>query len=77
MKLKRLTRQGNSLAIIIDRPILEMADMDEKTLFSLTADKNKIVLERVSAQEIERRFNAASGKVEKRFGRMLKRLAEK
>jgi antitoxin component of MazEF toxin-antitoxin module len=77
MKLKHLTRQGNSLAMIIDRPILEMADMDEKTLFSLTADKDKIVLERVSEKEIEQRFSAASAKVQKRFGRMFKRLAQK
>ena len=77
MKLKHLTRQGNSLAIIIDRPILDMLDINEKTPLKLTTDKGKIILEPVSAKEIEQRFNAASEKVQKRFGRMFKRLAEK
>jgi len=77
MKLKHLTRQGNSLAIIIDRPILDMLDINEKTPLKLTTEGGKIVLEPVSAEEVERRFGAAGDKVEKRFGRMFKRLAEK
>ena len=77
MKIKHLTRQGNSLAIIIDRPILDMLDINEKTPLKLTAVGRRIVLEPVSAKEIEQRFNAASDKVEKRFGRMFKRLAQK
>jgi len=77
MKLKHLTRQGNSLAIIIDRPILDMLDINEQTPLKLTTDKGRIILEPVSEQEIERRFSGASDKVEKRFGRMFKRLAEK
>ncbi len=31
MKIKHLARQGNSLALIIDRPILDLADITEKT----------------------------------------------
>jgi antitoxin MazE len=75
MKLKHLTRQGNSLALIIDRPILELLDIDEKTQLKLTTDKGKLIIEPVGAEEIERRFNAAADKVEKRFGPTLKRLA--
>jgi len=77
MKLKHLTRQGNSLAIIIDRPILDMLDINEKTPLKLTAEGRKIILEPVSEEELEQRFSAAADKVEKRFGRMFKRLAEK
>lgn len=77
MKIKHLTRQGNSLACIIDRPILDMLDIDEQTPLSLNVDGRKIILEPLSPEEIKRRFNAASRKVEKRFARMFKRLAEK
>ena len=77
MKLKHLTRQGNSLAIIIDRPILDMLDINERTPLKLTTDKRRIILEPVSEQEIEQRFTAASAKVQKRFGRMFKQLAKK
>ncbi|MGD1276864.1 MAG: AbrB/MazE/SpoVT family DNA-binding domain-containing protein [Tepidisphaeraceae bacterium] len=77
MKLKHLTRQGNSFAIIIDRPILDMLDINEQTPLKLTSEGRKIVLEPLSEKELEQRFNAASDKVEKRFGRMFKRLAQK
>jgi antitoxin component of MazEF toxin-antitoxin module len=77
MKIKHLTRQGNSLACIIDRPILDMLDITEKTPLKLTTEGRKIILEPVSAEELERRFAGAADKVEKRFGRMFKRLAEK
>jgi antitoxin MazE len=77
MKLKNLTRLGNSLAIIIDRPILDMLDINEKTQLKLTTEKGKIILEPLSDAEVERRFLAAADKVEKRYGRVFKRLAEK
>jgi antitoxin component of MazEF toxin-antitoxin module len=77
MKFKHLTRQGNSLAVIIDKPILDMLDINEQTPLKLTAEGRKIILEPMTAKEIERRFNSSSKKVEKRFGRMFKRLAEK
>jgi hypothetical protein len=56
VKIKHLTKQGNSLAIIIDK---------------------KITLEPISEEEMEKRFTAAAEKMEKRFGRMFKNLAEK
>ncbi|HTW94262.1 MAG TPA: hypothetical protein VMD30_05695 [Tepidisphaeraceae bacterium] len=77
MKIKHLTRQGNSLAIIIDRPILDMLNITEQTPLNLKTDGRKIVLEPISQEEIDRRFKAASRKVEKRFGPMFKRLAAK
>ena len=52
MKIKHLTRQGNSLAVIIDRPILDLLDIDEKTPLKLSVDGRKILLEPLSKQEI-------------------------
>ena len=77
MKIKYLTHQGNSLAVIIDRPILDMADIDENTPLNIKVDGRNIILEPVSKAEIEKRFSKSAAKVEKRFGRMFKRLAEK
>jgi len=54
-----------------------MLDIDEKTPLKLTAEGRKIVLEPLSEKEIEGRFTAAADKVEKRFGGMFKRLAQK
>jgi antitoxin component of MazEF toxin-antitoxin module len=77
MKLKHLTRQGNSLAVIIDKPILDMLDITEQTPLKLNVDGRKIILEPISEEEVERRFTTAADKVEKKFGRMFKRLAQK
>ena len=77
MKLKHLTRQGNSLAVIIDKPILDMLDITEQTPLKLNVDGRKIILEPLSKEEVERRSTTATDKVEKKFGRMFKRLAQK
>jgi antitoxin component of MazEF toxin-antitoxin module len=39
LKIKHLTRQGNSLAMIIDRPILDMLEITEDTPLKITADE--------------------------------------
>jgi bifunctional DNA-binding transcriptional regulator/antitoxin component of YhaV-PrlF toxin-antitoxin module len=54
-----------------------LADITEKTPLKISVDGRKIILEPVSPEEVERRFAAAAGKVEKRFAKMFKRLAEK
>ena len=77
MKIKHLTRQGNSLALYIDRPILDMLDIDEKTPLKLGVEGRKIVLEPLSDEEVARRFSKAADKVEGKFSKMFKHLAEK
>lgn len=77
MKIKHLTRQGNSFAVIIDRPLLDLADIDEQTPLQLTLDGRKIVLSPLSDEEIERRFAKASAEVQQQFRGMFKRLAKK
>lgn len=77
MKIKHLTRQGNSLAIYIDRAILDLLDIDEKTPLKLGVEGRKITLEPLTEKEAQRNFTKAADKVEKKFGRMFKRLAEK
>ncbi|MGA2232395.1 MAG: AbrB/MazE/SpoVT family DNA-binding domain-containing protein [Tepidisphaeraceae bacterium] len=77
MKIKHLTKQGNSLAIIIDKPILDMADINEQTPLKLSLDGRKITLEPISEEEIEKRFLKAADEVEREYGRAFKRLAEK
>lgn len=74
--IKYLTSVGNSKALIIDQPFLEMLDIDEKTPLKMSVDGRKLVFEPISEEEVNNRVNKAADKVEKRFGRMFKRLAE-
>ena len=40
---KRLSKHGNSLAIIIDKPILDLLSINEKTVLSISTDGSEIV----------------------------------
>jgi antitoxin MazE len=42
---KKLCRHGNSLALIIDKPILEMLSITEDTVIKIKTDGKNIILE--------------------------------
>ncbi|HEY2584126.1 MAG TPA: hypothetical protein VGI81_00005, partial [Tepidisphaeraceae bacterium] len=67
---------GNSSALIIDRAILDLVEIDEQTPLKLGVEGRRIVIEPMSEEEIEKRFGKAADKVERRFSKMFKRLAE-
>ena len=54
MKLKRLTRQGHSLSLIIDRPILEVLGFTEGTMLKMEIDKGRIILQAATDDEIKK-----------------------
>ncbi len=73
---KTLTRHGNSYALVIDRPILDLLRATPETPFDIVTDGNSLVLTPVRDQEEERRFQDALQMVHTRFGRAMKKLAE-
>jgi antitoxin component of MazEF toxin-antitoxin module len=73
---KTLTRHGNSYALVIDRPIMDLLRATPETPFDIVTDGNSLVLTPVRDQEEERRFRDALQMVHTRFGRAMKRLAE-
>jgi antitoxin component of MazEF toxin-antitoxin module len=48
--VKKLTKHGNSLAILIDKPILELLNITEDTRVNLKTDGTNIIIEPVRAQ---------------------------
>ena len=42
--VKRLTRSGNSLALVIDRPLLEALEIDADTELDLSTDGDVLVV---------------------------------
>ena len=73
---KRLTRHGNSYALVIDKPILELLRATPDTPFEIVTDGQCLVLTPVRNRAEEKKFQEALEKVHKRFGRAMKRLAE-
>jgi antitoxin component of MazEF toxin-antitoxin module len=73
---KTLTRHGNSYALVIDKPILEILRATPETTFEILTDGNSLLLTPVRDPEEEKRFEEALKMTHRRFGRALKKLAE-
>ncbi|MCX7012057.1 MAG: AbrB/MazE/SpoVT family DNA-binding domain-containing protein [Candidatus Sumerlaeota bacterium] len=74
--VKRLTKHGNSYALVIDRPIMDLLEMNPETLLQVTTDGKCLVIRPASEADRERRFQEGLKEGHRRFGRMLKRLAD-
>lgn len=77
--IKKLVRHGNSRALIIDKPILELIGATEDSEFTITtADGKSLTITPVNSAEEERRiaFEYALEEANTAWGGALKRLAE-
>jgi antitoxin component of MazEF toxin-antitoxin module len=73
---KTLTKHGNSYALVIDKPILELLRATPETPFEIITDGRCLVITPVREQAEERKFEQAMENMHKRFGRAMKKLAE-
>lgn len=76
MYVKKLTRQGNSAALIVDRQILDLLDIDGDTLLKLTVEGRKLIVEPISDGERAARFNKVKEKTGRRNAELFRRLAK-
>ena len=74
--IKHLTKHGNSLALVIDKGILDLLEIRPSTKLSITTDGKCLVITPVRDKEREKKFRAALENINKRYGRALKRLAD-
>jgi len=74
--VKTLTKHGNSYALVIDKPILELLRVTPDTPFEILSDGQCLVLTPVRKPGEEKKFKNALEKVHKQFGRAMKRLSE-
>lgn len=73
---KTLTKHGNSYALVIDKPILDLLRATPETPFEIVSDGRCLVLTPVRDPVDERKFQQALKRVHARFGRAMKKLAE-
>ncbi|GMU94198.1 MAG: hypothetical protein AMXMBFR4_32560 [Candidatus Hydrogenedentota bacterium] len=73
---KTLTRHGNSYALVIDKPILELLRATPETSFEIITDGNSLLLTPVRDSKEDAKFQEALNMTHRRFGRALKKLAE-
>ncbi|MHB8861402.1 MAG: AbrB/MazE/SpoVT family DNA-binding domain-containing protein [Pirellulaceae bacterium] len=76
MLTKKLSRHGNSLALVIDRSILELLGIDEETTLEISTDGRALVVVPAQGKRRRKRFQDALTSCNEQYGKALKRLAE-
>jgi antitoxin component of MazEF toxin-antitoxin module len=74
--IKRLTKHGNSLALVIERGVLDLLNIDADTPLSVTTNGTSLVVTPIRDEKKEQRVRTAVAEGNRRYGRMLKRLAD-
>ena len=74
--IKKLTKHGNSLALVIDRPILDLLRIDTDTPLDISTDGKRLIVAPAQISTRRKQFNAAQEWAHKRYGRAFKKLAE-
>ena len=73
---KTLTKHGNSYAMVIDKPILELLHATPDTEFEISTDGRSLLLTPVRDSAEDKKFDDAVEMLHKRFGKAMKKLAE-
>ncbi|MCK4623958.1 MAG: AbrB/MazE/SpoVT family DNA-binding domain-containing protein [Phycisphaerae bacterium] len=73
--LKSLTKVGNSHAILLDKVIMDLLGIDAGSRVNLTVDGGSLVITPVEPAADNAKFKAASERAEKKFDKLLTRLA--
>ena len=73
---KKLVKHGNSYALVIDKPVMELLRVTPETPFDILTDGQSLVLTPHRDAKLDRKFDKALEMVHQRFGKAMKRLAE-
>jgi len=73
---KTLIRHGNSLVLVIDKPILDMLQISADTPLELTTNGDSLLVSPVRDKARQQKLRASLDKINQKFGDDLKRLAE-
>lgn len=74
--LKTLTRHGNSAALVIERPILELLNADLETVFDITTDGTALILTPVKDKSRPAVTRASIERIGKRYRKTFEELAK-
>ena len=74
--IKKLTKHGNSMALVIDRSVLDLLKIDTDTPVEVSTDGNVLIIAPVRDESRAAKFKEALDKTNRRYGRALKKLAE-
>jgi antitoxin MazE len=73
---KTLTRTGNSLALVLDKPILEHAGIDADTPLEISTDGDVIIISPVRSKKRTAKLKKILEKLDREYAGAFRRLAE-
>ena len=73
--VKHLTQHGNSAALVIDKPVMELLHITMKTPLELVTDGKNLIISPMRDGKRAARFRAALEAVNRRHGKTLRALA--
>lgn len=74
--IKRLQKHGNSAALIIEKPVMRALGITEETPLQVTVNGNALVITPANVGVGPERMKPIIKEIRKRYGPMLKRLAD-
>jgi len=72
---KRLTKTGNSLALVLDRPVLEATGIGAATTVEVSTNGDVIVVTPVRPRKRTRKLGSVLEEINARYAGVFKRLA--
>jgi antitoxin MazE len=74
--IKKLTKHGNSLALVMERGVLDLLNIDADTPLDISTDGEVLVISPVRDEKRRKKFEEAVAETNRKYGRALKKLAD-
>ena len=74
--IKTLTKHGNSLALVIEKPILELLHIDQTTGLNISTDGTSLIISPLKSVDRKQKIQEALKDINQQYGRALANLAK-
>jgi antitoxin component of MazEF toxin-antitoxin module len=74
--IKKLTRTGNSVALVLDKPLLDQLGLDENTEVELSTYGQVLVVTPKRGPGRERKFREIVDEINKKYAGVFRRLSD-
>ena len=72
--IKKLTKHGDSWALVLDQPVLDELDIDSQTSLEISTSGQSLIVTPINTPSQE--LQSIVGEIERKHAKALKRLAE-
>jgi len=74
--IKKLTRTGNSVALVLDKPLLDQLGLDENAEVELSTNGQVLVVTPKRSAARERKFREVVAEINRDYAGLFRRLSE-